>query len=72
MSVVIRVVGAEVDARCNNGRFVAVNRVESVESKHLLRNLSWAIARTVAPVAQQSEVSRPGPKLVDLSQDLND
>lgn len=71
MSVVIRVVRAEVNARSNYGRFVAVYGVESVESKHLLRNLSWAMARTVTPVAQESQVSRPRSKFVNLSQDLH-
>lgn len=71
MSVVIGVVRAEVNARCDDGRLVAVDGVESVESKHFLRNLSGAIARTVAPIAQESQVSGPRSKLVNLSQDLH-
>lgn len=71
MSVVIGVVRAEVDAGRDDGRLVAVDGVESVESKHLLCNLSWAIARTVTPVAQKSQVSGPRSKLVNLSQDLH-
>jgi len=69
--VVVRVVGAEVDARGVDGGLVAVDGVVAVESEDLFRDLAGAVARAVAPVAEEAEVGGPGAELVDLAQDLS-